>query len=254
MNVHPLRICVVLAHPDDEVFIAGTLRRHMEQGARVTGIWITSGDGRSSRKKREAELHKAATILGLQPQEIRLPRFPNRGLHRLVPDAAQWLTQALELLQPTRIYVPAYEGGHLEHDLVNCMTRDAWLAACPEAGCMEFPLYNRTGPRHLRGWRINDFPAPRQDGEFTPLERRQLRVKFAMMRAYASQWMDMLPFRLLMPAGRYLQRGEPWAPLPRQRDYSIPPHSGELNYERNPGTQRFADFAAAVASLRATAS
>lgn len=254
MGHMPRRICAILAHPDDEVFIAGALCRHLEQGDRVTGIWLTSGDARGGRRRREAELARAMELLGLPPQHVRLPRFPNRSLYQLAPEARQWLAKTLATLRPDRIYVPAYEGGHFEHDLANCLVHGAWQDSCPEARCLEFPLYNRTGPWHLRGWRVNAFPYCRQDQEQTPLLPAHVRCKFAMMRCYASQWMDMLPFRLAMPAGRYLLHGEPLAPLPADRDYSMPPHPGELNYERNPGTQRFADFAAAVARLRVPAS
>lgn len=249
MQFTPARVCAVLAHPDDEVFIAGALRRHLEQGARVTCIWLTSGEARGGRQRREAELHRAAEYLGLAPEDVRLPRFPGRELHGLASEASKWLASVFAMLRPGRIYVPAYEGGHLEHDIVNCVTHAAWQKACPQASCMEFPLYNRTGPWHLRGWRINAFPHPREDQEFIVLEQGHVHCKFSLMRIYASQWMDMLPFRLCMPARRYLLQGEPCAPLPSQRDYSIPPHRGELNYERNPGRQRFADFAAAVAAL-----
>ena len=200
----------------------------------------------------------------MPPQHVRLPRFLNRRLHEQTTEARQWLAKTLASLAPERIYVPAYEGGHFEHDLTNCLVHSVlqesvwqesvWQQSRPHVQCLEFPLYNRTGPWHLRGWRINAFPCQRRDLEQTPLLPAHLRCKFAMMRCYASQWMDMLPFRLAMSPSRYLLRGEPLAPLPAQRDYSMPPHPGELNYERNPGTQRFADFAAAVARLRAPAS
>ncbi len=246
-------VCAVLAHPDDEIFIAGALQRHAQAGATLSGIWITSGDGRGGRDRREAELHLAMDLLGLARENRHLPRFPNRGLLPLVLQAAQWLDDAFRRLHPDLIYVPAYEGGHIEHDVLNRITHWAWLRRCPEAACFEFPLYNRTGPALMRGWRVNDFPPERENVRHIPLRREQLCRKFSLMRVYRSQWVDMLPFRLLMPGGKYLRRGEPCAPLPLERDYSMPPHSGTLNYERNPGTQTFADFAAACNELRVAA-
>lgn len=244
------RVCAVLAHPDDEVFIAGALRRHLEEGARVTGLWITSGDARGGRERREAELSRSLTILGLSPENVGLARLPNQGLLPRVAQTANWLAEKLAACAPQLLYVTAYEGGHIEHDIVNCVTRAAWQAVCPQAVCLEFPLYNRTGPWLTRGWRVNAFPPGRGDVAHVPLERDHLRRKFAMMRAYRSQWMDMLPFRLAMPGWRYARQGEPCAPLPPERDYSISPHPGRLNYERNPGRHCFADFASAVAALR----
>ncbi len=250
MPVSATRVCALLAHPDDEIFIAGLLCGHLERGAAVTGIWVTSGQARGGQRRREAELARATRILGLSREHCRLLRLPNRGLLNLLPQALHSIEKILDALQPECIYVTAYEGGHIEHDLLNCLALRARNRTCPGAALLEFPLYNRTGPPILRGWRVNAFP-PGRDANHTPLEPHQLQCKFDMMRAYSSQWRDLLPFRLLMPGQRYLQQGEPWAPVPRDRDYSRPPHEGVLNYERNPGTHSFADFSAAVRSLDA---
>lgn len=242
-------ILAVLAHPDDETFIAGTLKRHIEEGARVHGVWITSGEASGGRERREKELARAAAILGLEQNAIHLPHYPNRGLLPILAEVADWLGQTIEAIGPQRIYVPAYEGGHIDHDAVNWCVYTAWQKCLPEAACLEFPLYNRTGPRLLRGWRIGRF-APDTHGtatvHYTRLTPEHVRCKFSMMRAYKSQWTDLLPFRLAMPRRSLLTLGEQWAALPPGRDYSIPPHAGPLNYELNPGTFRFSDFAAAV--------
>ncbi len=240
-------VCVaVLAHPDDEVFLAGLLRARLEQGRAVHCAWITSGEASGGAVRREAELRRAVGILGLPDQAVHLARFPNRGLLPLLWDVAAWLAALFAALEPAEIFSTAYEGGHIDHDAVNWAVHKAWTTAAPLAATHEFPLYNRTGPWLLRGWRINDFP-PGSEGvrHFRP-SRAQLACKYSLMRTYRSQWPDLLPFRMLMPARRYLRTGEPFRPLPRQRDYSIPPHAGWLNYERNPGRFSFRDFADAV--------
>lgn len=239
--------CVaVLAHPDDEVFLAGLLRSRLEQGIPVHCAWITSGEASGGAARREAELRRAAALLGLPGQAIHLARFPNNGLLPLLGDVAVWLGALFAALEPEEIHTTAYEGGHIDHDAVNWAVHAAWTVAAPQAVAYEFPLYNRTGPRLLRWWRVNDFPPGVEDVRHCRLTKGQLARKYALMRTYRSQWADLLPFRILMPARRYLHIGEPYRPLPRQRDYSIPPHAGRLNYERNPGRFRFRDFADAV--------
>ncbi len=240
-------VCVaVLAHPDDEVFIAGTLRCILERGDEVHCVWMTSGEASGGAARREAELARAVSILGLEPGAVHLARFPNRGLLPRLQNMAEWLGELFLRLAPDEVFTTAYEGGHIDHDAVNWAVHKAWTNAAPEAVCQEFPLYNRTGPRFLRGWRVNDFPPDADDVRHTRCTLGQLECKFAMMRAYRSQWADLLPFRLLMPARKFLEKGEPHRLMPMGRDYLAPPHAGILNYERNPGLFHFADFSEAV--------
>ena len=90
----PARILVILAHPDDEGFVAaGLARRLVERGAKVVLVTATRGDaGRVGDPPlcvrdalpalREAELRRAADILGISEvhlldyQDTRLAEAP----------------------------------------------------------------------------------------------------------------------------------------------------------------------------------
>ncbi len=50
--------------------------------------------------------------------------------------------------------------------------------------------------------------------------------------AYASQWLYMVPARMASSRARLTRIGEPYRQCPRDRDHTVRPHPGKLNYER----------------------
>ena len=112
--------CLFLfAHPDDEIFSAGTMRRLLNNNADVHGLWVTSGDARSNAKVRESELRAGLQILGVKDSRIHLLRLPNRGLLPILDHAIERVAGVLQEIMPDKIFVTAYEGGHIDHDAVN---------------------------------------------------------------------------------------------------------------------------------------
>ena len=71
--------------------------------------------------------------------------------------------------------------------------------------------------------------------------------------AYASQWLYMIPARLASTHKRLATIGEPYRPCPPDRDHTIRPHEGKLNYERwfcAFMKISFSDFRAAILKTR----
>jgi LmbE family N-acetylglucosaminyl deacetylase len=149
------------------------------------------------------------------------------------------------------VYVPAYEGGHPDHDAVNL----AVAVVCsrrPELRAREFPLYRRGGaglsvqsPQPAAGTAPERF-------DLLPLGNDALALRRCLARANASQLLpSLLPLlALAWAAGR--GRAEPSRPLPAH-DYTRPPHRGALLYELYT-RRRFREFrAAAIAALPAAA-
>lgn len=244
----------VFAHPDDECFASIALGKLLRKKRDVHCVWATSGQARGGMDVREKELHASLNLLGASQEKAVLLRLPNRGLLPLLDSGAAKLGEIIAQHKADTVVVPAYEGGHIDHDAVNFMAWHALthhLDRTPQPKLLEFPLYNRTGNLFTLFWRINDFPKDTDSGFRISPDAEDIRTKHAMMAAYKSQKRDMIPFRRALSASRLRLKGEPYRPFPTDRDYLKPPHPGRLNYEGlllSPRLADFSDFAAAVSA------
>lgn len=243
----------LFAHPDDEVVISGTMKLLLEAGAEIHAAWTTSGEKFAKREIRESELRRSMDILGLGESQTHLLRFPDLGMVAVLEEAADSATKLIGEIAPDVIFANAYEGGHPDHDSVNFLAYEssARLGVTPDL--FEFPLYNGTGPFLHWKWRINHFPPGGPAVLHSPLSDEAIRCKYEMMKAHSSQKLYMIPARLACPRARLVREGEPYRPCPMDRDHTIPPHPGQLNYERwfNSFMKlTFADFRAAVLRTR----
>jgi len=93
----PSRVLVVVAHPDDEVLgVGGTIRRWVNEGARVDVLVATDGSSAQfgsdlhSRQRRTAHMYTACGILGvanvtvLEFPDMRLDTVPHIELNRSI--------------------------------------------------------------------------------------------------------------------------------------------------------------------------
>lgn len=223
----------LFAHPDDDVFVAGTMKVLLDQGAEIHCVWATSGDYFGQGERREKELAEAMNILGLKDPNVHLLRFPDLGLVSRLDEAADTFASMLHRIRPDFIVANAFEGGHPDHDCVNFMAYEgpARLGIRPRR--FEFPLYNGSGPLHTWRWRINRFPDHSPAEQYTVLPDTAILCKYRMMKAYAaSQWMYMFPARLASSRRKLKTIGEVYRSCPAQRDHTIRPHAGKMNYER----------------------
>ena len=242
----------VFAHPDDDSFISGTIARLLSDGVEVHCVWLTSGGYMGGSVKREKELFAAAEILGLKRSRINLLRLPDLGLIHNLKRAVELLAGICRAVNPQIVYVTAFEGGHPDHDCANFVVYESRKITGLNFDIMEYPLYNGSGSLLTWRWRINAFP--NEDGSITrlPLTSQEVALKHRIMQTYSSQWMYMIPARLASSEKKMLKSGEPQRLCPEQRDHTIKPHSGKMNYERwfNAFMRiRFSDFRDAVERL-----
>ena len=241
----------VLAHHDDEVFCAGQLHRAMSAGRRLRILWATAG-GLAPARCRLREGARVCRWLGLAPGAACDLRLPDQGAMFHITSIARAAEALLDATQadgdseaPT-VYVPAYEGGHPDHDAVNLAVAVLRLRR-PELSVREFPLYRR-GPAGISV----QSPLPAAGTAPTrfdvlPLGADALALRRCLARANASQLLpSLLPLlALAWAAGR--GRAEPSRPLPAH-DYTLPAHSRPLLYELYT-RRRFSAFRAAIAAL-----
>ena len=268
----------LLAHHDDEVFCAGHLRRALGGGGRVHLLWATAG-GLAPARRRVAEGVRVLATLGLPgaagtdlhladqhavehvaaiaaavvllvdgaPTPTERPSDATRG----EVGAAGTTGEHAPAAATTTVYVPAYEGGHPDHDAANLAAARA-AAARPGLRVIEFPLYRR-GPFGLTVAAPQPPAAtPREPLTVLSLNEADLALRRLLARANASQ---LVPLLLpLLGVARLAGRGraEPARPLPAH-DYTRPPHPGRLLYELYT-PWRFARWSAAAAASKVSQS
>ena len=246
----------VLAHHDDEVFCAGHLLRAMTADGRLRILWA-SGGGLAPAARRLREGARVGRLLGLAPGAAHDLRLPDQGAMFHIASIARAAEALLDAAgadgegEAPAVFVPAYEGGHPDHDAVN-LAVSIVCSRRPELSAREFPLYRRSGaglsvqsPHPAVGTAPERF-------DVLPLGDDALALRRCLARANASQLLpSLLPLlALARAAGR--GRAEPSRALPAH-DYTRPPHGGALLYELYT-RRRFREFrAAAITALPAAA-
>ncbi len=150
-------VLVVLAHPDDESLVGGTMARCVDEGTPVAMLCATRGEvgeiapGTGATPEtlgqyREQELRDACAILGVV--DVRFLPFRDSGmagtpenddprsLHQAPPDAVVWLVVgAIRELRPDAIVTWDETGGygHPDHVKVHHCARAAFDAAADAA-------------------------------------------------------------------------------------------------------------------------
>jgi LmbE family N-acetylglucosaminyl deacetylase len=220
------RILLLIPHPDDEVVgMAATIAAARDAGDTFFGLYLTDGipapeqlwrrerRHRAARAERRcAEARAAAQILGIEP--VAFCGWPSRSLKAHLGEAAARIAALLSDRAIAALWVPAWEGGHQDHDAAN------FLAARTAGGrpITEFAEYNRGGG----GVRWNRFVQPNGSEIELNLSPAQRAAKRSLLALYGSERANLSGARLKVESRR---------PLPAY-DYARRPHEGALLRER----------------------
>lgn len=226
-------LTVLLPHPDDEFAVFPWLRQALGVGHRVRCIWLTDG-GRGGQDvwRRRAESIEVLSGLGMGGVEMHFPgtthSIPDGGLHARLEDVAE-LLDAMSFERGEILLVPAWEGGHPDHDAAHLIGR--CLVARHGIATWQFPLYNGVG---LPGSFFRVMHPLTSNGECHPADDVSLLQRLGFVRActgYRSQWrsfVGLLPLYLLKMFGP-----TPFVLQPVTSNADLrKPHSGRLLYER----------------------
>lgn len=219
------RILVLVPHPDDEIVgAAAAIQRARARGAAVHAAYLTTGVPEPAAlwpwqrakhgamiERRWAEAQAAAERLGLATALRQT--LATRTLKSALGPTHAALQAAIARLGIDRVWVPAYEGGHQDHDSANI------LASRLEApGIWEFSEYHFAGGR-VASQRFIRETGGEQQIELTPAEQA---AKRALLDLYASERGNLgyvgIEREAFRPLGPY--------------DYSRPPHAGRCFYQR----------------------
>ncbi len=161
-----------LTHPDDEISIAGFIRRLVLNGNEVYMTWTHHTPHRAD------EARQAASWLGLGEDRLRFLHGQDRHICDQLTELKPEFQSLFEELRPDRVVCGAFEQGHLDHDSTN------WIISQTFNGpILEVPFYHTYASRLQV---MNRFSDPRGAAELL-LEPDEQRVKQAIARMYPSQ-------------------------------------------------------------------
>lgn len=244
-------LVALLAHPDDEFAIFPWLAAEAAAGRPVWCFWLTDGGwGGQDMQRREDESREVLRSFGITVGSF---EFLGRTLGvrdgHLVDELERMIALVRERLARLgnryTMLVPAWEGGHQDHDATHLIGLAS--SAASQGEVLQYSLYHGAG---LFGPLFKVLAPLPQNGPLTPhptSARFRLKCLAACLR-YRSQWksfVGLLPFYALRLARRDAFVLQP-VDTARVREQ---PHAGAPLYERR-GGPTWAAFSQATAHVR----
>ncbi len=212
----------------------------------LTAVWLTRGGLHGER--REAESRRAMELLGVDPRNLFCFRLPDGHALDFMDDIVVRLARLFERLQPASVFVPAFEGGHPDHDAAQlaaavALGRIGWERRVADQDgeltaerrqtrrpiLYEFPLYHRADARLLK---VGEFIPGTTSIEQTSIKLKDRLLKRKLAVTFRSQRVIIWPLMGLKGGPMMVHlKGEPYRQVPGDRDYTVRPHPGRLAYE-----------------------
>ncbi len=245
------RVLVLVPHPDDEIVgFCAAIGRAKAEGAEIFALYLTNGcigieerwpwqrkAYKADVDRRRAEAEKAASLLGIKP--VGFARRASRSLRFEMDEAAREIKTAVESHKIDQLWIPAYEGGHADHDVLSGLCAalfpeekrrkarlgneiaDAFRAPTGHLldSILEFSEYNFAGGVA----RSQNFPAPNGTETILRLSGEEKAFKKEALALYVSEQKNL---------GYVETNRETFRPLALY-DYSKPPHKGTVWYARH---------------------
>ncbi len=224
------RTLVLVAHPDDEVGGCAALLQRMRDPVVVFAtdgapkdsyFWAQYGSRQAYGEIRRQEARRNLDALGIRRvhflDEFTDATFDDQQLHERLAFALAALLTPICLYRPAAILVPAYEGGHPDHDA--CSFIGALAGEMTSLPVWEMPLYHRNLSDKLECRRFRELNGTEVK---IRLSATEIANRSLMIAGYSSQ----------LDLGAFIRSNvESFRPQPHY-DYSRPPHEGTVNYER----------------------
>lgn len=220
-------ILLLAPHPDDEVVgCSAAIDAARARNCRVHVAFLTTGvpprremwpwqQGTAyGRRVRRRHAESCAAAAALDIEVCHRGAIPSRELRHDIAQTARVVYTLLEKLRAATLWVPAFEGGHQDHDVANFIGS----LFVGKAQVWEFSEYNYCGGRV----RSQAFPIEIGRETVIRLTGEEVERKRSLLALYASERGNL----------RHIDTTrEVFRPLPHY-DYSRPPHPGPLFYQR----------------------
>jgi LmbE family N-acetylglucosaminyl deacetylase len=220
---------VLVAHPDDETGGCAGLLQHLHEptvvfatdGAPVDSyFWRDYGSPENYAQVRRQEAAAALAVAGVHQFEFLGSYFGpgtflDQQLHQKLSNLFELVERMVRRYRPDCLLVPAYEGGHPDHDV--CSFIGSVIGGRLKIPVWEMPLYHRSDQGELVSQRFRQTNGTEMAYSLSSAEAR---TREAMLACYRSQ-RDLAdyvvePVETIRPQAHY--------------DYQQPPHSGIVNY------------------------
>lgn len=141
----PGRILILAPHEDDCAISAGGLGlRNARLGGATRIVYLARDETPALPERRAAEARSAWAVAGLGSEDLRfldlMPPLLARDPQKLHA-AAKTLRIVIDDFQPTAIVMPAFEGGHIHHDMVAALI-DGIVTPADRFDVFEAPEYS----------------------------------------------------------------------------------------------------------------
>ena len=225
----------LFAHQDDEFGVLHQIEREVKSGASVYCAYTTSGVSvGADPKQRNAESRRVLESLGVDPKKIFFQgeelNIPDGHASAHISALLTWLDTWTQQHQPLgAIYVPAWEGGHPDHDVLHAVAVQVIQTCRSETLTWQYPLYNSNGLKWGFFRVLTPLPT---NGEVLhqsiPWSARWRHLRLCLnYRSQAKSWLGLYPSVLW----HYLFKGWQSLQLASLTRLHERPHPGQLYYE-----------------------
>jgi LmbE family N-acetylglucosaminyl deacetylase len=226
----------LFAHQDDEYGVFRQIVDERARGRRVICAYLTSGvRAGGDPAARNQESLDVLGRLGVAAQDVVFAgaalQIADGALSEALPLAADWLKPWLTEFQHLEtVYIPAWEGGHPDHDALHAVAARICLELERQARIWQFSLYNAYRRPWLLFRVLSPLPA-NGDVIRLPIAWRERVSYLRHMLRYPTQrktWIGLFPFVL---AHYFINGRQDLQPIDLSRLHERP-HQGRLYYEK----------------------
>ncbi len=238
----------LLPHQDDEYFAAPVIARELTEGRQIHCIFLTNGaTALASADTRNEESRQALERMGVPAKNLEFlgtaQDVADGQLVQRLESIHQFISPKIASLGVDRIYCPAWEGGHQDHDAACAL--GTVLARVHRVSGWEYSLYQGQSTRGKFFTVMT--PVTTRAGAISEHWSARTGLQMALAcRSYRSQWRSWVG--LLGPALlAFVVQRELWLNPVELESLKQRPHEGALLYERY-GRTTYAQVASHVAA------